>query len=156
MRRGFSYWIATRPRPLSAATTTAAVWCVFFVGHHFGELRDLVRHGLDLRCHCVGGCFRAVLDVGGLLFLGNRCLCNSGDVLSQFISGISFGCLIHAFEVVLVGGAVAVLSIDFVVFYEPFKIQRCFVKIILDCDALVFPLFTFVRDKLVSCLRQRW
>ncbi len=46
-------------------------------------------------------------------------------------------------EVVLAGCAAAVLRIDFVVFYEPFKIQLGFVKIVLDCDVLVFPLCHF-------------
>jgi hypothetical protein len=115
-------------------------------------LSNLVRHGLDLRCHCVGGCFCAVLDVGGLLFLGNRCLRDSRDVLLQFVSGVSFSYLIRTFEVVLAGCAAAVLPVDFVVPDEPFEVQLCFVKIILDGDGLVFSLCHFFFVEVVGCI----
>ena len=76
----------------------------------------------------------------GLLFLGNCCLCDSGNILLQFISGISFSCLTCTFEVVLAGCAAAVLRIYFVVFDKPFEVQFGFVKIVLDSDGLVLPL----------------
>ena len=84
--------------------------------------------------------------------MGTCCLRNTGDVHLQFISGVSVGCLICAFEVVLAGGAIAVLRIDFVVFDEPFKIQLGFVKIILDCDDLVFSLCHFLFVEVVGCV----
>ena len=39
---------------------------------------------------------------------------------------------------------------DFVVFYEPFKIQLGFVEIVLDCDDLVFPLCHFLVVEVVG------
>ncbi len=37
----------------TAAATATAVWYVLFVGHHLCQLGNLVRHGLDLRGHCI-------------------------------------------------------------------------------------------------------
>jgi hypothetical protein len=73
----------------------------------------------------------------------------------QFVSGISFGCLIRTFEAVLAGCAAAVLRIYFVVSDEPFKVQFGLVKIVLDCDGLVFPLCHFLSKLLDAYICSR-
>ena len=102
----------------TAAAATATVGHVLFVGHRSGELGDLVQHDLDLRNHCIRICFRAVLDVGCLFFLGDCCLGYTGNVFAQFVTGIGFGCLVGTVKVVLAGRAAAVLCIDFIVFVK--------------------------------------
>ncbi len=87
------------------ATAAAAVSWVHFVGHCFGELRNLVQLDLDLSGHCIGRCLHAVTDVGGLFFLGNHCLHNPSYVLMQFIAAMGFGRLICTFKFVLAGCA---------------------------------------------------
>jgi hypothetical protein len=124
----------------AAADATAAVWHIFLVGYCFGELSDLVQHGHDLCSHCIRHHLCAVVDVGGLLFLDNRCLGNPVNVLPQFVAVVGLGCLICTFKVVLAGCAAAVLLVDFVVPDKPFKVGHCFVKIVFDVFGLLFPL----------------
>ncbi len=80
------------------------------------------------------------MDVGGLLFMGDRCLGNPGNVLAQFVAAIGLGHLICTFVVVLANSTANVLLVDFVVLDEPFKIHLGFHKVILDGLGLVFPL----------------
>ena len=55
------------------------------------ELGDPVQHGLNLCSHCVCQRLHAGRYVGGLLFLVNCCLCNSGNKLVQFVAVIGLG-----------------------------------------------------------------
>ncbi len=50
------------------------------------------------------------------------------------------------------GCAAAVLHVDFVVTDKPFKVQLCFIKIVLDGDSLVFPLCRFIFVEVVGCI----
>jgi hypothetical protein len=95
------------PSSMQAAADAAfvAVCWVLYVGRCFGELRNLVRHDLDLSGHCIGQCLCAIMDVGGLFFLGNRCLRNPGYVLAQLVVAMGFGRLICTFKFVLAGCA---------------------------------------------------
>ncbi len=136
----------------AAAAASVAVCWVLFVGHCFGELRNLVQHDLDLSGHCIGRCLCAVTDVGGLFFLGNCCLRNPGYVLAQFVATVGFGRLICTFKFVLASCATAVLHVDFVILEESFKVHLCFVEVILDCNCFVFPLRHLFLVEVVRCV----
>ncbi len=100
----------------AAAVTVAAiaavwpVWCILLLGDCSGELGNLVRHGLDLCGHSIRHHLCAVVDVGGLFFLGNCCLGNPGNLLPQFIAAVGLGCLICTFKAVLADHATVLMS----------------------------------------------
>jgi hypothetical protein len=134
----------------AVATAAATVWHIFLVGYCFGELGNQVRHGLDFCSHCIHHRLCAVVNVGGLLFLGAPCLGNPGNVLPQFAVTINLCCLICTFKVVLAGRAATVLLLDFVVPDKPFKVGHYFVEIVLDGFGLVFPLCHLFLVKVVQ------
>jgi hypothetical protein len=80
------------PRFLYATATAAniAATIVPFVGKCFCELGNGIAQHLQLRCHFVGFLLRTVANVGCnlvLLFvLGNRCCCNCGSLVPEFIA----------------------------------------------------------------------
>jgi hypothetical protein len=118
------------PTTAAAATTptvtAVAIWRIFLVGNSFGELGDTVQHDLDLCGHCIHHHFCAVMDVGGLFFLGDCCFGNPCNVLLQFVAVVGLGCLICTFVAVFASCATAVLHVDFLVPDEPFKVGHRF------------------------------
>ena len=60
----------------------------------------------------------------------------SGYVLVKFIAAICLGCLVRTFEVVLAGGAAAVLFVDFAVLDESFEVCLCVIEIVLMASGL--------------------
>jgi hypothetical protein len=85
-----------------------------------------------------------------LLLLFTCYLCNIGYVLAKFIATIGLGCLVCTFEIVLVGGATAVLFVDFVVPDKSFKVCLCIVEIVFDGFRLVLPLWHLFLVKVVQ------
>jgi hypothetical protein len=71
-----------------------------------------------------------------VLFLFNCSLYNSGYVLAKFIAAIGLGCLVCTFEVVLAGGATAVLFVDFVAWTSPSKYVFASLKSFLMASGL--------------------
>jgi hypothetical protein len=136
----FTSGLSFVPAAATAVIATTIVWRIFLAGDCCGELGDLVRHGLDLCGHCIHHHLCAVVDVGSLFFLGNRCLGSPGNVLPQFVTVVGLGCLIGTLKAVLASHAAAVLLVDCVVPDEAFKVGHCFVKTVLDGFRLVFPL----------------
>ncbi len=101
----------------TTAAATIATTIVLFVGECFCELGNSVVQYLQLQSHFVGFLLCAVANVGSHLILhfilGNRCCCNGGNVVPEFVAFVHLSDLIGTLVFAFLRSFTTVLLVDF-------------------------------------------